>query len=447
MKKEWLLVVVSVSLTLIIALTLVRWFAPQLLGLPVDLQMVQVAKEVPPFFDGIFRPEDYASQEYIIQDPYIKRAKPLFPRFLGIGPNDLLGFRNRNVPNIADIITIGDSQTYGNNAFVEQNWPSILAESMTHNSSILYNMSVGGWGATEYFEIFNKALYLQPEVVIVAFYTGNDPLETFYRIYGDDRWKSLRLNPDIKASDAPTLEMPLPDSSFWNVQFNDGTETILTPNLRYLSNKRNHPAVMVGYEIMGEIARKMGEIAEKNKIKLVFTIIPTKELAFKKKIMTENIIPREDYTDLVNDEEKNILAFTEKLKKIPGSVYVDLIDSLQQGVLDSQQIYPSDQDGHPFAGGYKLIGETLQHEVVKLLPDKLNGLFFAPYSIKDDKYRPFLVKNSHFYIFTSKRILKENGWTEENMTKVDLRAISKLSFGGFINTVEPALYGPIAFKK
>ena len=169
MKKEWILIIISVSLTLVIALTLVRWFAPQLLGLPVDLQMVRVAKEVPPFFDGVFRPEDYKNQKYIIQDPYIMRAKPLLPSFLRMGPNDILGFRNRSVPNIADIITIGDSQTYGNNVFLEQNWPNNMVKDMHDQTPILYNISVGGWGAAEYFEIFHKALYLQPKVVIVAF--------------------------------------------------------------------------------------------------------------------------------------------------------------------------------------------------------------------------------------------------------------------------------------
>ena len=100
MKKEWLLLIASVSLTLITALLLVRWFAPQLLGLPVDLQLVRVAKEVPPFFDGIFRPDDYKSKEYIIPDPFIKRAKPLSSFALAMGPNDILGFRNKSIPNI-----------------------------------------------------------------------------------------------------------------------------------------------------------------------------------------------------------------------------------------------------------------------------------------------------------------------------------------------------------
>jgi len=445
MKKEWLLTIVSVLLTFIFVLSLVRWFAPQLLGLPIDLQMVRVSKEVPPFFDGVFRQEDYASKEYILQDPYIIRAKPLLPGFYRMGPNDILGFRNRNVPNIADIITIGDSQTYGNNVFLEQNWPNSMLKSMNYPTPVLYNMSVGGWGGVEYFEIFNKALYLQPRVVVVAFYTGNDALDTFIKIYGDPRWKSLRLDPAIKPSDAPKLKMPLTESSYWKVKFNDGMETVFTPDYRYLSNRSDNPAVRVGYEIMGKIAQKMGEIAEKNHVKLVFTIIPTKELVFKKKVMMENIRPREDYKALVDEEEKNLMALAEELHGVPGAVYVDLLESLQHAAIESQNLYLSQSDGHPNADGYKLIGAVLSKEVVKLLPVKLEGGIIA--NISEDEYRPFLVKNDFLYNFSSSRIAEENGWNPDNLQKVVLRDASRLPYGGSIKTVDPSRFGPAAFAR
>ena len=74
MKKEWWLAVGITVLTVTLALGVIRLFAPQLLGGARDLQLVQVSKEVPPFFDNVFRPEDYASREFILQDPYVKRA-------------------------------------------------------------------------------------------------------------------------------------------------------------------------------------------------------------------------------------------------------------------------------------------------------------------------------------------------------------------------------------
>jgi lysophospholipase L1-like esterase len=442
MKKEWFLIICSVSLTLFIALILVRWFAPQLLGLPVDLQMVRVAKKVPPFFDGVFRSEDYKSEGYLIQDPYIMRAKPLLPGYLRMGPNDILGFRNRNVSNIADIVTIGDSQTYGNNVTLEENWPNILVKNLSSFSPVLYNMSVGGWGAAEYFEIFNKALYFQPKVIIVAFYTGNDAIDTFNKVYGDKRWDSLRLNKKLTSSDAPTLLK----SNEWKVHFHDGLEATFTPTRRYLSNNRNNAAVKAGYEIMGQLAQKMGKIAAAKKIGLVYTIIPTKELAFKRKIYQENMLPRKDYLALVNDEERNLMEFAEKLKKIPGAVYIDLLDPIQQAIAESRVLYPFiTSDGHPVSEGYKLIGEILSKEVSSLLPAKLQGGVIAQISITDDSYWPLLIKNGYFYRIASQKIAEDNGWTQENIKVADLRDINKLPFGGVIETVNPSLYGPAAF--
>ena len=104
MRKEWVLASATVIVTLAAVLGLLRWLAPGLLGIPVDLQMVQVSKKVPPFYDGVFRHEDYASSEFMIRDPYIKRGKPLYPEGQWIGPHDILGFRNRYIPNRPEVI-------------------------------------------------------------------------------------------------------------------------------------------------------------------------------------------------------------------------------------------------------------------------------------------------------------------------------------------------------
>ena len=52
--KQWLVLVAAVTVTVSLTLGIIRWQAPQLLGIPVDLQLVQVSKKVAPFFDGVF---------------------------------------------------------------------------------------------------------------------------------------------------------------------------------------------------------------------------------------------------------------------------------------------------------------------------------------------------------------------------------------------------------
>jgi hypothetical protein len=57
MKKDWLLLAASIVLTLGVALGIVRWLAPQLLGITPDLQLVKIDKKVPPFFETCLGPK------------------------------------------------------------------------------------------------------------------------------------------------------------------------------------------------------------------------------------------------------------------------------------------------------------------------------------------------------------------------------------------------------
>ena len=187
MKREWLLASATGLVTLMAGLALIRWLAPQLLGLPIDLRLVGVQQALPPFYDGVFRPSDYLSSDSILNDPVtVTRLRPRLPERGGTGPHDLLGFRNRSVPNVADVVVVGDSQTYGNNALLEQAWPKRLAARLGLDGSTVYSMAAGGWSAVQYLDMALKATTFQPQVLVVAFYTGNDPLEAFRVAYATD---------------------------------------------------------------------------------------------------------------------------------------------------------------------------------------------------------------------------------------------------------------------
>jgi hypothetical protein len=147
MRSQWLLMAASALSTLLLGIGLIRWLAPGLLGVPTDLQLVKVSKTLPPFFEGVFREESEREPEgFLLNDPYTKvRGRPLNLAIggLGEGPNDLLGFRNRGVPNVADVVVLGDSQTYGNNAVLDENWPSQLAGLLKARRATVYNMALG----------------------------------------------------------------------------------------------------------------------------------------------------------------------------------------------------------------------------------------------------------------------------------------------------------------
>jgi len=365
MKKELLLTLAVTTLTVTLTLTGIRYYAPQLLGIPADLQLVQVAEEVPPFYDNVFRDEDHSSQDFFINDPTLRRQMPLYPETEINGPHDILGFRNRAVPNRPDIITIGDSQTYGSNASLAQNWPSRLGAELGDEAKV-YNMGVHGWGPAEYLEIFRKALYFSPRAIVFAFYTGNDPADTFIRVYGDDRWRDYRADPNLDESDYPEVEWPVPREQIEFAPLPGSGRIGFTPTLRLVSNL-DDPAVDAAWVIMEKLAEEIGRVATANNLPVVFTIIPTKELVFSKRLVAEGSQMSPTYYALVDQEKKRIETFAKKLLQISGSLYVDLLTPLSEAVFETPEIYPSSPDGHPLPAGYELIAKTLAPSIKLLM--------------------------------------------------------------------------------
>lgn len=440
MKSEWLLLIGSVTLTLLLSLAIIRWLAPGLLGLPIDLQMVQTSEKIPSFFKGVFREQDYLSKDFLLKDPLISvRAKPLLREEAGVGPHDILGFRNRNIPNVCDIVAIGDSQTYGNNVMLEDNWPNKMRTALSSKSAVTYSMAVGGWGAVQYLEMFFNAVAFQPRIIIVAFYTGNDPSETYKMAYGHEHWKNLRPVPHIDHAGILKTAFPSPQAEQWPVNFRDGIVTIFTPKLRYISNQ-DHPAMIAGYDIMAEVAKLISTAAKKINIKTVFTIIPTKELVYWPKIEQEGIEINPDYLKLITAEQTHIEHFVTKLRALDNAHYIDTITGLQQSALAANQLYPMDTNGHPLEKGYMVIGQAIAELIEGLLPDIPSGIF--AHEILQDTYNIYLLKEGTAWLFPSLELLKQNGWALEAIPKIDERLLATLPRDK-IEHINPARFGPL----
>jgi len=439
MKKEWLLTISITTVTILISLVLIRLLAPHLLGGSQDLQLVRVSKEVPPFFDNVFRKDDYQSQNFILQDPHIKRAKPLLQEQENFGPHDILGFRNRTIHNIVDIVVIGDSQTYGNNVQYENNWPNLMNKSFTRNKPVTYSMAVGGWGAAEYLAVFYKAVLFHPSVIVVAFYTGNDSLETYQQAYGNNRYAFLKMDQSLKAGDIPKADFPPPESEWWPVKFRDSVQTIFTPKLRLASNQQ-HPAVKAGYSAMAEAGRLMGEAARKNNIKLVFTIIPTKEMVYARKVSSEFIKQPPDYTKLITDERENIRILEQHLRAIPNAFFIDVLNPLQEEANKGVQLYPFNENGHPITAGYAIIAHTLGPIVYSLFPEPLDGLVAVHQG--GNQYRLFFVRDGRVWRISNHEIASKNGWNIKKIRTVDLYRIQRMPIVGTMDRLDRTLFGP-----
>lgn len=445
MNKESLLFLGSAIVTLLAALGLIRWLAPELLGGPADLQLVQLDEKVPAYYRGIFRDDDSSSDgEFLLKDPLTRvRARPLYPRYKQLGPHDILGFRNTAVPVAADIVTIGDSMTYGNNAVLEQNWPSYLAENLTQDHINVYNMSTGGWGAVQYLDMFSHALAFRPRVVVVAFYTGNDPLESFQMVYGNEHWQSLIPDPLLSADDIPAVALAAAVEDQWDGVFRDGVHTVFTPRYRLASNDE-HPVVTAGYSIMAGVAARIAGLAQENAVKLIFTVIPTKELVYAARVEAEGLDAPAEYNHLVASERRRIADLRGRLELLPGVRYVDLLEPLQRAALGKDRLYPDTLNGHPVAAGYRIIGLELARGIDDLLPASPCGLYAL---MDDDSFNVLLVNREGVWYFNSFDLIEANGWPAAELQTIELRDILDLSHRGVVDVVDPARFGPASCLK
>jgi len=98
----------------------------------------------------------------------------------GYPGHDARGWRNLTVVEQADIVALGDSQTYGVNAKPDQTWPHQLSQ-MSGRST--YQLAFGGYGPAHYLVLLDDALKLQPKVLVAGFYSGNDLMDNYWFTY------------------------------------------------------------------------------------------------------------------------------------------------------------------------------------------------------------------------------------------------------------------------
>jgi hypothetical protein len=361
-KRDMAIVGINILVILILSLLLIKHFAPGLLGFSQDLILVQEDKQVAPFYENVFAHND--SDDYLISDPHtLVRATPLVDRYDNAGPNDLLGFRNLSIPNTVDVVFIGDSQTYGNNAPFENTIPTYSQRALRNISeNRVYSMATGGWGALQYYYIAQKALAFRPKVLVICFYSGNDPLESFALAYGDQRWLEFRPVATLKAEDMPTI----PKESQWGAVFENGSRTIFTPARRYISVK-DHPVVEAGWGILKKVATKISDIAKENGVHVIFTIIPTKELVYAQKLDAEGFDVPTQHQQQITSELHRIRDFERHLQSVQGTHYVPVWEPLQQAALGDEPLYPPNSDGHPLPQGYLLVANALAPTLHRLL--------------------------------------------------------------------------------
>jgi len=329
--------------------------------------------------------------------------------------HDDRGYRNERVLDTADIVTLGDSQTYG---LVDspQAWPRLLARRL---GVTVYNMALPGYGPGQSLLQLDDALALRPRVVTIAPYFGNDLYESFalarihpslsasapadLRHAADALERQQPLKEKIMASlslQAAPEETSAPNPRDWvsrNVKLYallrtvkhrlttsapsdpllsrrfetaaaalppahrqyaspveaSGWRTILTSGYRFQVVDDRDPRLRLGFEVMRAAIRRTAERCRASGVRLLVLLVPTKESVFWPRVANPD-----DHTNLrplVANENRLRAELTATLVA-DGIEVLDLLDILRQSPA---QPYPEDTDGHPNPLGNQVIAEAV----------------------------------------------------------------------------------------
>jgi hypothetical protein len=319
---------------------------------------------------------------------------------------DKWGFRNRKVPETADVVAVGDSHTYGNTARMVDSWPYVLGRLSGRQ---VYNMGLGGYGPNQYFYLSqNKALSLKPKMIIWGLYMGDDFENAFSITYGLDYWKYLRKLPPQKVEpniwEGPPAETWDRRIRVWlsrhsviyqlafhvgfgghlkgEIQIRNAAQlypgydtSLIVPEKNILEAFRpkavlfgldqENPDVREGMRITFELLKQMSEICRQNHIEFLVAVIPTKEMVFSEYLENNEKLPLEDVIDRLLVNERSARAQTFKFMTDNNISYVDPLPALKKSV--GEGLYASSAgDMHPNKNGYRVIGEAIAERLMQV---------------------------------------------------------------------------------
>jgi len=356
---------------------------------------------------------DRVIQEKLIDDPIL--GLKLAPHTLG---HDANGFRNDSVPQHADVVVLGDSQTWGVNAERQEAWPQQLAKLSGRGA---YNMGMGGFGPVQYKAVLPQALRLSPRIVVVGFYLGNDIYDAYHMAYQYEAHRDLRspaagdLSADTvgdksnlfwneeKQFHATFGRNSLAGLSFWlrehlaigrllnrthlwpgaeDVDYEidkswavahpdrgavselPGRETVFTTAYRLAGLDLDEPRIVEGIRISTDLLAQMQTETQRNHARLIVLLLPTKEAVYASAQNGKlNLDPT--YQKLVKMEGRvrsEILSTCEK-NGIPA---IDALPYLSSSLDRGERIYPSTTESHPNAHGYFVIAAAVNENISKL---------------------------------------------------------------------------------
>ena len=285
--------------------------------------------------------------------------------------HDKLGFRNADVSN-TDLVAIGDSQTYSIATSRNESWPMVLSAEL---STPVYNMAVGGYGASQYAELAKIAIEeLRAKTIVLGVFLGDDaqsyantqfvPHEmtvktwfeahsmlfnwVFYHWPGDAvRYVKKAIDRDNSVGSILSLER-------------DNVSTDILVSARNKSMDLRLSSVRKGVDNLVKHIERIDK-----QVKLFVVLIPTKALVLEKYTPVNNA-PKtlvREWQSSIALENALRLYLKQRLLKL-GIQVVDPSKALQK-VAAEKSVYFSDYNGHFTAAGQQAIAQAVARRMIK----------------------------------------------------------------------------------
>jgi hypothetical protein len=341
----------------------------------------------------VLNPADYLGVRLVKHDVLGAAMPPGRPGF------DKWGFRNRAVPQSAEIVALGDSHTYGNTARMEESWPSVLGRLSGRS---VYNMGMGGYGPNQYYYLLTtKAVTLKPKVVICGLYLGDDFENAFTITHGLDHWAYLRegrswkVDSDIWGVTAPGMgpqktlrvwlsehsvlyQLLLHSSSLGRFEgqvriktasaSSDSITTLIVPEKDIVEAflpkpmltrlDQDSPYVREGMRITFRLLRDMDQVCRDNRIRFLVVVIPTKEMVFSDFLEHNATLNLNAVIDKLLVNERLAMQETFRALNDRSIPYVDALPALKRSVQN--ELYARTvSDMHPGKNGYRVIAQAV----------------------------------------------------------------------------------------
>ncbi len=336
--------------------------------------------------------------------PDLKRSLRIRPYSAG---HDARGCRNAFVPARADVVVVGDSQTYGVSTSAEASWPRVLGRGL---GRVVYNLAVPGYNPVDYWSLVDEdAFAFSPSVIVVALYYGNDLREAFRSVYGKDYWRGLRSpplsRPEILRAEAQAAAAPVTPERFLGgvrkwlsmhsvfyrmvtvkirerlplrpatplglagnaVVFTDRERrisTVLTPTHRLGVLDLGDPKVEEGLRITLDMFHRMQERCSAHGVPMLAVLIPTKESVLWPYARPHTELSGyQELKTLVEAEQRVDARVTEAFAR-DALPTVGLLGPLREAA-GREEVYPF-MDGHPNARGCEVIAGAIQDRLIKM---------------------------------------------------------------------------------